>query len=185
MGADEYQADMVAFRAGHRGRESNASFRKIRLPLLKLGRSSRSNRKSEPPESVRSAVTVVVKRLPCRNFELRYLNLRSCPRSLFVESSFRRWSGLSQRNLLIVVTQSSSMIRKSGRLVTRSLERIQMEALRCFSVRSEKAARTGNCPTKSCMKGPPVKKRNEYPQRDGSRIQRRSFPSAHFGRFDE
>ena len=26
---------------------------------------------------------------------------------------------------------------------------------------------------------------DEYPKRDGSRIQRRSFPSAHFGRFDE
>jgi hypothetical protein len=33
--------------------------------------------------------------------------------------------------------------------------------------------------------GASSEKRNEYPQRDGSRIQRRSFPSAHFGRFDE
>jgi hypothetical protein len=32
---------------------------------------SRSNRKSELPVSVRSTVRVVVKRLPCRNFELR------------------------------------------------------------------------------------------------------------------
>ena len=42
----------------------------------KQGCSSRLNRKSEIPVSVRSTVRVVVKRLPCRNFELRYLKAR-------------------------------------------------------------------------------------------------------------
>ena len=68
MGADEYQADMVAFRAGHRGRESNASFRKIRLPLPKLGRSSVKPKKRTSGE--RSQRGYVVKRLPCRNSSL-------------------------------------------------------------------------------------------------------------------
>ena len=39
----------------------------------KLGRTSPSNRKSELSVSFRSTERVGVKRLPCRNFELRYL----------------------------------------------------------------------------------------------------------------
>src|SRR5208282_3838260 len=42
------------------------------------GCSSRLNRKSEIRVSVRSTVRVVVKRLPCRNFELRYLKAKNC-----------------------------------------------------------------------------------------------------------
>ena len=41
-----------------------------------LERISRSDRKSELPVSFRITERVVTKRLPCRNFGLRYLNLR-------------------------------------------------------------------------------------------------------------
>jgi hypothetical protein len=57
-----------AFELFERNSESNVSDKP-----QKLRRSSRLNQKSELPASFRGKEKVVVKRVRCRNFELRYL----------------------------------------------------------------------------------------------------------------